>query len=206
MRIHRFPAVTILVICLFGSGHPLGAQQRPLSPSVWSEQPLRTQQRPLTPSEIGRIADEALEALIPPGTQLSRVAVDQRTIFFDHRRTLEAFGIPEAAGIPLSDLGIERPVQEGTESLLEDCRAVGRGPCSRLGWGVYVWIRPLDVTDSTATVVVNVFWPDRGEMMFEEGVAPEGAASYVGYGAEVHLTRGPDGQWEFAGLGVFYVS
>jgi hypothetical protein len=97
-------------------------------------------------------------------------------------------------------------VRLGSERLLEDCRQLGDGACTALGWGVYVRIQPVSVTSSKALVRAVIFWPDRGSAILEEGVPPTGRASLVGFIAEVYLIRSANGRWTFDKRGTTLVS
>jgi hypothetical protein len=163
--------------------------------------PLAAQQPRLDPKAIGQIADEVFEALIPPNQQISRVPVSKRQVFFDLQRTLATFGYSDKVSAIPSDLGIQRAVQAGQKGLLEDCDQLGTGPCSKLGWGVYVWIEQVSVTTSNARVRAHVVWPGRGDTQFEESVAPKGRAFLVGFTTEVYLARSQDGNWKFVEQG-----
>ena len=96
--------------------------------------------------------------LLPPGESLSGVSVTKRKIFFDHERTMAAFG---HGGTPmsLSDLGIRTPVTAGSGSLLNDGNLWGDKPCKQLGWSAYVWIEPISITNSQSVVRGYVDWP-----------------------------------------------
>lgn len=157
--------------------------------------PIAAQQALLSPPEIGQIADEVFENIIPPGQLVSRVSVANRKILFDHQRTMTAFGY-RIATAP-SDLLLRTATNLGTNDLLEDCDQTHRKICSRLGWGLYVWIAPLSVTASEAQVRVHVSWPDRGHAVFEQGIAPDGSAYLVGFVMEVELARSQSGEWKF---------
>lgn len=161
--------------------------------------PLAAQQLPLAPLAIGQIVDEVLNALIPPSQAVSRVPVAKRKVFFDDARTLFAFGYSYSGAPPvsLSDFRLRTAVKSGSHHLLDDCSQIVPKSCRQLGWGVYVFIEPLDITSSEALVRANVVWPDRGAATFEEGVAPKGHAYLVGYSQDVHLSRSQDGSWKF---------
>ena len=160
----------------------------------------KAQDSRLAPQAIGQIVDEVLNALIPPGELVSRVPVAKRGIFFDHVRTLFAFGYSYSAAplISLADLRLRTSVKPGSRHLLDDCSQAYPKSCSNLGWGVYVIVEPISITSSEALVRADITWPDRGPVPFEEGVAPTGHHAYlVGYSQEVYLTRSQDGRWKF---------
>lgn len=46
------------------------------------------QSEQLSPAALGRIVDAAILEIIPPQQLISRVAVADRGVFFDHRRTV----------------------------------------------------------------------------------------------------------------------
>jgi hypothetical protein len=168
--------------------------------------PLVAQQPPLPPAAIGEIANEVLRVLIPPGQRLSRIPASERGIFFDLEQTMKAFGHTGTPPVSMADLGLPMTVRLGSERLLEDCRQMGDGRCTALGWGVYVRIQPVSVTSSKALVRAAVFWPDRRSATLEEGVPPTGPASLVGYIAEVYLIRAANGRWTFEKRGTTLVS
>lgn len=89
---------------------------------------------------INEMVDTVLDELMPASQRFSRVPVAQRKVFFDHGRTMAAFGHPNAPPLVLSDLRLRTAVQPGSKSLLDDCVQMGSRPCDQLGWGVYVWI------------------------------------------------------------------
>lgn len=163
--------------------------------------PAAAQPAPLPPTEIGQIIDAVLEALVPPSESLSRVSIAKRSIFLDYERTLAAFGHRSDSPALRSQLGLKRSVSAGTLSLLSDCEQLRRQACTRIGWDVYVSVRPVSVTDSDALVRARVVWADRGAAPVEEGTPPKGPASLVGYGIEVFLSRSPDGRWKFVRTG-----
>lgn len=145
---------------------------------------------------INEIVDVVLGELIPAGKRVSRVPVAQRMVFFDHERTMAAFGHPNAPPLTLSGLRRHTPVQPGSKTLVDDCVQGGSRPCDQLGWGVYVWVEPRSRTSSEALVRAYLLWPDRGGVAFQHGVAPTGRATLVGFIAQLFLTRSPDGSWK----------
>jgi hypothetical protein len=50
-----------------------------------------TAQGQLSAVEVRQIVDNALEVVLPRDTRLSGVSVEQRNIYFDHAKTLDAF-------------------------------------------------------------------------------------------------------------------
>jgi hypothetical protein len=155
---------------------------------------------PLGPSEIGQIVDEVLTAVVPPSESLSRVPTAQRSILFDFDRTLAAFGYESDLPALRSQLRLKRSVTPGSRDLLSDCEQLSRQACSRIGWGVYVFILPVTVTDSGALVMARVAWADRGTARVE-GMPPKEPASLVGFSIEVFLSRSSDGVWKFVRTG-----
>lgn len=159
--------------------------------------PLRAQPAPLDRAAVSLLVDAVLDELLPEGKRLSRVPIAQRGIFFDHERTLAAFGYPGAPPLPLAGLRLRATVQPGSATLLDDCDQAMRKPCNQLGWAVYVWVAPVSVTASEARVHAYIFWPERGSTVFQEGVAPVGRAGLVGFVADLYFARMPDGSWKF---------
>jgi hypothetical protein len=164
--------------------------------------PAHAQQIRLRPQEIGQIADEVILALVPPSTALSRVEVGKRKIFFDRARTLTAFGYAGGSGV----IPLRTHVQAGSEALLDDCNQIQKLSCSKLGWGVYIFLQPISINDSEAVVLAHVRWPDRGFTVFEPGIPPNGGASLYGFSEEMHFRRSCDGTWRFEKRGKIAVS
>lgn len=163
--------------------------------------PLRAQPAPLDPAAVSSLVDATLDELLPEGHRLSRVPIAQRGIFFDHERTLAAFGHPGAAPLPLTGLHRRTTVKPGSSTLLDDCDQAMRKPCNQLGWAVYVWIAPVSVTASEARVHAHIVWPGRPSTPFEEGVAPVGRAGLVWFMADLYFARTPDGSWKLVKRG-----
>lgn len=163
-------------------------------------------QAPLDPTAVSLLVDAVLDELLPEGQRLSRVSIAQRGVFFDHERTLAAFGHPGAQPLPLSGLRLRATVKPGSGTLLDDCDQALRGPCNQLGWGVYVWMAPVSVTTSEARVHAYIYWPERGSAVFEEGVVPVGRAGLVGFVADLYFARQGDGSWKFVKRGPTLVS
>ncbi|MCR4341607.1 MAG: hypothetical protein NUW01_17160 [Gemmatimonadaceae bacterium] len=168
--------------------------------------PLRAQPAPLDRAAVSLLVDAVLDELLPEGKRLSRVPIAQRGIFFDHERTLAAFGYPGAPPLPLSGLRLRATVNPGSETLLDDCDQLMRGPCNQLGWAVYVRIAPVSVTPSEARVHASIVWPERGSTVFEEGVVPSGRAGLVGFTADLYFARLADGSWKLVKQGPTAVS
>lgn len=163
--------------------------------------PLRAQPAPLDRAAVSLLVDAVLDELLPEGQRLSRVPIAQRGIFFNHERTMAAFGHPGALPLPLAGLRLRATVKPGSGTLLDDCDQVMRGPCRQLGWGVYVSMAPVSVTASEARVQAHISWPDRGSTVFEEGVAPVGRAGLVGFMADLYFARLADGKWKLVKQG-----
>lgn len=155
--------------------------------------PLSAQQTRLAPSEVRQIVEETFHTLLPPGRTLSRVSIEKRRVFFDHERTMAAFGYRGAATV--ADLRIQPPVTAASQRVLNDCDQMGRKPCSQLGWRVYVWIAPISLTNNTAVVRGHVLWPERGRTEFVKGSPPTGQAFLTGFATELHLARSANGEW-----------
>jgi hypothetical protein len=167
--------------------------------------PASAKSQRLTEREVGQVVDEVLQKIIPPDSSLSRVPVRDRGVYFDHGRTLAAFGFRDSAAAA-SRLALRSPVMPGTRSLLEGCRQVVATPCQHLGWGAYAWVDFVSMSDSELVVRLEVHWADRGGVALQPGVAANGSAFLVGFGMEVHLARAADGSWRFARIGPTRVS
>lgn len=162
---------------------------------------LKAQESRITPKEIAQIADEVLRTLMPPGQFVSRVEVSKRGVFFDHVRTLAAFGQQASTVEAVRTLRLQSPVLPGSRAMLNDCTQTKLKSCAGLGWAVYVWLEPIFISRSDAEVRANVFWPDRGAASFQEGVSPSGRAYLVGYSMNMILTRAADGSWKLSKQG-----
>ncbi|HEX5973118.1 MAG TPA: hypothetical protein VFY85_14390 [Gemmatimonadaceae bacterium] len=160
--------------------------------------------RPTEP-EIAQVVDEVLSQIIPPDSSLSRVRVGDRGVYFDHARTLAAFGHHDTSAA-VSRLRLRSTVMSGTPALLEGCVQVVASPCQHLGWGAYAWLGLVSRSDSEMVVRLNVHWADFGNAPFQRGVLPGGRAYLVGFSMEVHLTRAADSSWRFARIGPTRVS
>ena len=159
------------------------------------------QQTRLSPAAIGQITDAVMGEILPLDSRVSRVLVSKRTVVFDHDRTMAAFEKLGHPGVPFSELELRTPVIVGTKAVLDDCSQTERRACMGLGWRVYAWIEALSVSDTAARVRGHFLWADRGNAVYEEGIAPTGGAFLVGMSAEVYLTRGKDGAWKFSRRG-----
>ncbi len=180
-------AAVVIPFGLFVGGHGLVAQQR------------------FSLAEIGQIADVVLERLIAPDSSLSCITVARRGVYFDHARTLQAFGY--GVGARSLKIPLRSKVKAGADSLLADCGpAPGGGkPCARLGSSVYVSIEPVSMGALTGRVYAHVLWPDRGDCL-SRGIGRNGRAALVGFSAEVYLARSWNGAWRFVKTGVYMVS
>jgi hypothetical protein len=167
---------------------------------------LHAQRTRLTPAAIGQIVDEVLSELVSPDTLASRIPIGKRGVYFDRVRSMRAFGYADSNSIATAELHLHNPVREGSLSLLEDCRGRGMRPCRQIGWGVYVAVEPIAVTDSGAIVNAVIRWADRGPELFKPGVAPTGPSVLVGFTSQVELIRTSTGRWKFAKLGRTRVS
>jgi hypothetical protein len=150
----------------------------------------------LSVADVREIVDGALEAVLPPDRRLSGLSVAQRTIFFDHAATLAAFGHDRRSRAGLSALQLQRPVEDASPDLMEDCSGFGPAPCARLGQGVYVSVVPPRQTSSGTVVWVHVLWSSR-----TESHSPDERVIRVGFSSEVFFTRTPSGQWEYVRTG-----
>ncbi len=154
--------------------------------------PAQAQQSRLAPAEISQIVDEVLRVLVPPpGDTLGYHSKSKP--FFDHKRTMVAFGYVDAP--PLLDL--RTSVATGSRNLLSDCDSWGRKPCTQLGWSLYVWVKPSSITSSQAVVHAYVAKAGRGHTPFVEGVVPTGNAYLNVSDHEIHLARDTNGKWKF---------
>lgn len=163
--------------------------------------PLRAQPAPLDRAAISALVDVVLDEVLPEGQRLSRVPIAQRGVYFDHERTMAAFGHPGGQPLPLSGLRLRTTVKPGSGTLLDDCDQAMRKPCSQLGWAVYVWVAPISVTAPEARVHAHIVWPGRGGTPFEEGVAPVGRAGLVWFVADLYFARRANGGWKFVRQG-----
>jgi len=166
--------------------------------------PLSAQSIRLNRGNVAQLVDEVLRSVVPPDSSLSRVKVADRGIRFDHRRTMKAFGLGQSSASDI--LHLQTRTSPGSAALLTDCDQRGRLTCQRLGWGAYVWVRPVFVTANEALVELSAFWPERRSTKFTKGVVPEDRAILVGYSMEVYLTRLPNGNWKFKKVGAALVS
>jgi hypothetical protein len=160
-----------------------------------------TAQGQLSAVEVRQIVDNALEVVLPRDTRLSGVSVEQRNIYFDHAKTLDAFGL--APTVPLGQLPLQRPVEDATPDLLEDCSGFGRIFCTQLGQGVYVSVSPASNrrTASELTVWVHVWWTTRSADQ-----PPDEHVRRMGFSSELFFARSPSGSWEFIRTGRTAVS
>jgi hypothetical protein len=143
-----------------------------------------------SPKEIGQIVNAALQAVIPPEHLLTSQSVAERGIRFDYARTFAAFGHADDADARAS-LGLTRAVTAGTESLLVDCDQRGSQACSRLGSSVYVYVEPISLSSSEATVWVHVVW----------ATTPSNRTFKSASSTEVILSRSGSGPWTFVKTG-----
>ena len=144
-----------------------------------------------SPQEVGQIIAAALQAVVPPGQRLTSHTVAERGIRFDYARTLAAFGYTDDAQTRAS-LGPARAPATGTDSLLVDCDQMGSKPCSRLGSSVYVYVEPISVSNSEASVWVHVVWAT---------TMPSKRTFKSASSTEVILSRSGSGPWTFVGTG-----
>lgn len=171
----------LLLLSLFG-----------LAPSIQAQQPR------LAPAAIGQMVDAVLSKFVSPDQRVSRVPAAKRGVYFDHLRSMRAFGYTGNVPFSIGDLHLRNAVKPGSEHLMDDCGGPGMHPCRQLGWGIYVAVEPIAVSDSDAVVRAIILWADRGPAAFEEGVVPTGPSILVGFTSEVQLARTSDGRWEFA--------
>lgn len=173
-----------------------------LAGSVFSVSEIVAAQRSPTPlAVIAEMADAAMNALIGPESSLSGVRVATRTILFDRRGTLEAFGY-RGATLDTAQIPLRASVGEGTGRLLDDCNQLGSGTCARLGWSVYVKVAPVTLSDTVAVIDLVAAWPDRGRAEVVPGVPPAGRAYLAGSTAKVYLRRDSTKAWRFWKIGV----
>lgn len=181
MTIHKRRAFqyALVVLCVCTFINPVGAQHERLRPAA-----------------IGQIVDAALRQVIAPTDSLSRVSVAKRKVFFDHERTIGAFGY-FGGSTPLSALGLRSAVTKGSRTLLNDCDQWGEKPCKELGWRVYAWVEPVSVTESQAVVRVHASWLELDPKTFKEGTSPRVPGFLTSMIREVHLARSGNGDWKF---------
>jgi hypothetical protein len=147
----------------------------------------------LTPQAIGQIADEAIEALLPSsGAAPSRFW--KRGVFFDHRRTLASFR--QDSTMPASRLALHHGVKEGSATMLADCDSFLQKTCSGLGWGLYMYMEPIAISETSAKVRVSSYFADRFTE-YADGVPPVGKGKLAGSITVVYLTRERGGPWKF---------
>ena len=159
--------------------------------------PVQGQAAARSPQDVGQIITAALQAVVPPDLRLTNHTVADRGIRFDYARTLAAFGYTNDA-TTRARLALGRAVTEGTDSLLVDCDQMGSGPCSRLGSSAYVYVEPISVSSSQATVWVHVLWattPPNSKRTFRSASS-----------TEVILSRSGLGPWRFVTTGAGVIS
>lgn len=150
-----------------------------------------------SPQEVGQIITAALQAVVPPDRRLTSHTVAERGIRFDYARTLAAFGYPNDA-TARARLALGRAVTGGTDSLLVDCDQVGSKPCSRLGSSAYVYVEPISVSSSQATVWIHVLWAT---------TPPKSKHTYLsGSSTQVILARSGSAPWTFVRTGAGVIS
>jgi hypothetical protein len=157
----------------------------------------------LSAAEVRQIVDNALEVVLPPEQRLSGVSVEQRMIYFDHAATLAAFGLAPAVPLRRPRLLLQRPVEEATPELLEDCRGFSAIRCLQLGQGVYVSVSPATDrrTAPELSVWVHVWWTSRSANQ-----PSEERVTRMGFSRELFFARSPSGSWEFIRTGRTAVS
>lgn len=148
----------------------------------------------LPPKEVGQIINVALQAVLSPETELSRIPVAERGVYFDFERTMEAFGLG-GRSLEFPSLGLTRAVTVVSGQLIADCDQGGSGPCSGMGRVVYVQLRPISLTRTEGVVSLNVYWAVRGSRR----------TYLTGFATQVHLartfTRTRTGSWRFVRTG-----
>jgi len=151
-------------------------------------------------AEVREIVDVALEAVLPPAKELSRVSVAQRRIFFDHAATLAAFGHDGPAETAPERLHLDRVVESASPDVVEDCMGFRPIRCLGLGQGVYVSVtHPTRPTASEVVVWVHAWWTSR------QSDSPDERVFRAGFSSEVFLVR--DGQrWQYVRTGMVNVS
>lgn len=143
-----------------------------------------------SPTEIGEIVDAALQAVLPPDTELTTHTVAERGIRFDYGRTMAAFGHADSADARTRP-ALTRAVTEGSAALLEDCDPLGTQACARLGRSAYVHVEPSAVSSTDAVVWVHVTW----------ATTLSGRSFRSASGTEVILRRTGSGPWTFVRTG-----
>lgn len=173
--------ISVLGLCLVLAVVPVAAQSLP--PAAV-----------LPPREVGQIIDVALQAVLSPETELSRIPVAERGVYFDFERTMEAFGLG-GRSLEFPSIGLTRAVTVVSGQLIADCDQGGSGPCSGMGRVVYVHLRPISLTRTEGVVSLNVYW-----------AVPGSRRTYLtGFATQVHLARSfrrtRTGPWRFVRTG-----
>ena len=182
MRPHRSYRVALLMAVSYAYARPAGAQVQ------------------YSVAEVREIVDVALEAVLPPDKELSRISVAQRRIFFDHAATLAAFGHDEPVEIAPERLQLRRVVENASPDVMEDCTEFRPMRCVGLGQGVYVSVtHPIRPTASEVVVWVHVWWTSRQSPSADERVFG------AGFSSEVFLARTGQG-WQYVRTGQVNVS
>jgi hypothetical protein len=163
---------------------------------------LPAQQTLLQPKEVGQLTSVALDSVLPVGLRLSGVTVSNRKVLFDFARTSSAFGRDVPDSTAARDFDLKRPLRLASRDVLVGCDRSRSSACQNMGWQVYVWVEPVSLSPSSATVRVHARWPDRGSEAFAEGTAPVGRAGLVGFFTEISLARSRSGQWEYVRRGM----
>lgn len=164
-------------------------------------EPLSAQSGVASPQSIGRLLELAIDTLMPPDKLVSRVTVSRRRIHVDVERTIRAFGLSGAAVTPLSSLTRRTSIHAADRSVLADCDQKRMKPCQQLGWGIYVWLEPVESTSAGSRVRASFLWADRGPFPFEEGIPAKGVAVLVGFSIDISFTRAASGEFRLAKLG-----
>lgn len=165
--------------------------------------PVAAQQAPMSHTEIMQMTDEVLQHVVPADKMFTGIAASRRPLFFDYGRTMAAFGHAQADSVPHPGLGLARGVQYRSQGLLANCDGWLRpGQCRALGWGIYVWLEPVKITDPTALVNVHLAWAGRDPEGYKKGLTPMGQTARIDNMTQVHLDRRQDGKWTFVKTGM----
>ena len=167
----------------------LGAQRHP--PTVSDREVAMSE------AEVAQILKEVLQNFIVPRDSVHRPRLEERRVVLDWAPTMRAFGIPQDRKPSRLGLGA---LAIGSEDLLSDCGGLRLdSPCDRLGWDIYLHVRPYSVTATEALVLVTVGFAGRPGVVFEKGVSPPrgGRANLSMRTHEMILRRDKDGAWRF---------
>lgn len=158
---------------------------------------LAAQPRPVTLAEFGEMASAVVRAVLPQGTAVAGVNVEQRGVIVDFRQSLPTFGLD--AETPHAGLITVRDVEDAPPGALAGCSGTVPQPCTTLGDRVYLRLRLDALRDSTASVFTYVH---AATSLAVRATSAQGGSRFLtGFVQEVILRRGADGTWRFDHLG-----